>query len=116
MDMIRTLTPALPEIVLCLGAMLLLMIGAYTANATRFVNVCAILLLIAAGAIAALMPNGRLFGSSFVVDDFARFLKILAFTGSAFAILMSLDYMRAEREEKFEYSVLILLSTVGMGM
>ena len=113
---IWSLTQALPEIVLCLGAMALLMLGAYAKNAVRAVNICAILLLIAAAAIAAIIPNGRLFGSSFILDDFARFLKILAFTGSAFAIVLSFDYLKAEREEKFEYSVLILLSTVGMGM
>ena len=35
------------------------------------------------------------FGGSFVVDDFARFLKLLALAGSAVAIVMSLDYLGA---------------------
>ena len=40
------------------------------------------------------MPAGTsCFGGSFVVDDFARFLKLLAYAGSAAAILMSLDYL-----------------------
>ena len=56
------------------------------------------------------------FGGSFVVDDFARFLKILALLGSAAAIAMSLDYAKHERQQRFEYSVLILLSTLGMLM
>ena len=51
-----------------------------------------------------------------MVDTFARFLKLLALTGSAAAILMSLDYLAAEKQEKFEYSILILLSTTGMLM
>jgi NADH-quinone oxidoreductase subunit N len=37
-------------------------------------------------------------------------------TGSATAILMSFTYLAAEREQRFEYSVLILLSTTGMMM
>ena len=57
-----------------------------------------------------------LFGGSFVVDDFARFLKLLALTGSAGAMLLSLDYLTQARQQKFEYGVLILLSTLGMMM
>ena len=51
-----------------------------------------------------------------MVDGFARFLKILALIGSAAAILMSLNYLAAEKQERFEYPILILLSTLGMMM
>jgi NADH-quinone oxidoreductase subunit N len=108
--------PALPEIVLAVGAMALLMLGAYRERSTQIVNLAAILLLIAAAFVAAGLPDATAFGGSFVVDEFARFLKVLAFVASAFAIVMSLDYLAVEKEEKFEYSILILLSAVGMGM
>src|SRR5581483_7095288 len=49
-------------------------------------------------------------------DDFARFLKVLAFGGSAAAILMSQSYVTREKIRKFEYPILILLATSGMGM
>src|SRR3954447_4012829 len=113
------LLPALPEIVLALGAMALLMVGAFRGEqSARAVNWIAIVLLIVDGAVIVWLPEGRLvtFGSSFVVDPFARFLKLLALTGSATAILMSLDYFAARKQEKFEYAILILLSTTGMLM
>jgi NADH-quinone oxidoreductase subunit N len=113
---IPTLAPALPELVLALGAMALLMLGVYREHSTRLVDLGAIVLLVAAAIIAAVLPNGTAFGGSFIVDDFARFLKILVCAGSALAIVLSLDYLAAEREQKFEFSILILLSTVGMGM
>ena len=113
---ISSMIQALPEIVLALGAMALLMLGAYRENSTRAVNILAVLLLIVAAIIVVNIPNGTIFGGSFIVDDYARYMKILAYAGSAFAIVMSLDYLAAEREEKFEYAILILLSTVGMGM
>ena len=113
---ISTLLPALPEIVLALGAMALLMQGAYRESSTQIVNLGAIMLLAAAAFIVAVLPDGKTFGGSFVIDEFARFLKILVYIGSATAIVMSLDYLSAERQEKFEYAILILLSTVGMGM
>jgi len=38
----------------------------------------------------------------------------LTITGSAGALLLSLDYLTAERQQKFEFGVLVLLSTLGM--
>ncbi len=113
---LSSMTQVLPEIVLAVGAMALLMVGAYRERSTQVVNLGAIMLLIAAAVIVAVIPNGRIFGGSFIVDDFARFMKILAYAGSAFAIVMSLDYQVRERQQTFEYSILILLSSVGMGM
>jgi NADH-quinone oxidoreductase subunit N len=113
------LLPALPEIVLAVGAMLLLMVGAFRGErATPSIDTAAILLLIAAGAVVVWLPGEKLvtFGGSFVVDGFARFLKLLALAGSAVAILMSYSYLAAEKQRRFEYSILILLATTGMLM
>jgi len=113
------LLPALPEIVLAVGAMALLMLGAFRGGHTAVaINWLAIGLLVAAGAIVLWLPAGTLttFGGSFIVDPFARFLKLLALTGSAGAILMSFDYLAREKQQKFEYPILILLSTTGMLM
>jgi NADH-quinone oxidoreductase subunit N len=116
---VYALLPAVPELVLAGGTMLLLMLGVFLRrDTTNLVNLGAIILLLATGVVIAWLPPGRLvsFGGSFVVDDFARFLKLLTLTGSAAAILMSLDYLTREKQRIFEYSILILLSTVGMLM
>jgi NADH-quinone oxidoreductase subunit N len=111
--------PVLPEIALALGAMFLLMAGvALGERSAALINSTAILLLIGVGVLVVWVPGGRhvLFDGSFVVDDYARFLKLLALTGSAGALLLSLDYLHAERQAKFEYGILFLLSTLGMLM
>jgi NADH-quinone oxidoreductase subunit N len=111
--------PLLPEIVLGLGAMALLMLGAYRASAgSRAVDFAAIALLVVAGVILLALPAGKLssFGGSFVVDDFARFLKVAALIAAAAAIALSLDYAKREQQQHFEYAVLVLLSTLGMMM
>src|SRR5438477_3531473 len=97
----------------------LLMLGVFGAERKdALINWLSIALLILAGLIVAWLPEGRLvtFGGSFVVDPFARFLKLLALAGSAAAILMSFDYPGAKRQYVFEYAVLIVLSTTGMFM
>jgi NADH-quinone oxidoreductase subunit N len=116
---LTSLAPLLPEIILALGAMALLMLGVYRAPRTEtLIDVLSIVLLLIAGAAVVLLPEGKsvAFGGSFIVDNFARFLKILAVAGSAAAILMSIDYDRREGQQRFEYSVLIVLSTLGMFM
>jgi NADH-quinone oxidoreductase subunit N len=116
---IPTLLPALPEIVLALGAMLLLMVGVFRGEqATKGIEGGAVLLLLLTAAIVVWLPAGKLvtFDGSFVVDSFARFLKLLALAGSAAAIVMSSNYLAVEKRGTFEYSILILLSTAGMMM
>jgi NADH-quinone oxidoreductase subunit N len=114
-----SLVPALPEMTLAAGAMLLLMIGVYRGERSApLVSLGAMMLLAAAAAMVFWLPAGTLtaFGGSFIVDDFARYLKVLAFAGSAAAIMMAQSYFARERMNKFEYPVLIVLATTGMGM
>ncbi|MBV8754082.1 MAG: NADH-quinone oxidoreductase subunit NuoN [Hyphomicrobiales bacterium] len=112
-------TAIAPELILAVGAMALLMLGAFRGE--RVANVAdtaAIVILIAAGVVVALMPDGKpaALGGSFVIDDFARFLKVLAIIGAAVTILMSFDYTKRQMRATFEYPVVILLSVTGMLM
>jgi len=111
------LLPVLPELVLAVGAMLLLMLGAYRGQeTTRAVTLLSIALLIATGVLVLMLPAGKLttFGGSFIVDDYARFLKILALIGSAATLILSSEYLSDPSRRLFEYSILIVLSTLGM--
>jgi len=119
MNGLPALLPALPEIVLALGAMALVLYGAYAGErTTNTINWAAFGLLIIAGFALLCLPSGKLvtFGGGFVVDDFARVLKILALAGSAVTIVLARDYFTAERGAKFEFGILIVLSTTGMLM
>jgi len=111
--------PVLPEIVLAVGAMLLLMVGVMLGErSAALVNSFSIVLLVGVAALVVWVPAGRhaMFDGSFLVDDYARFLKVLTLIGSAGALLLSLDYLRVERQAKFEFGALFLLSTLGMLM
>ena len=81
------LMPLLPELVLAIGAMVMLMFGVSVGQGPRgaaIVNAFCIAILLLAGFAVAMMPPGRvsLFGGSFVIDDYARFLKLLTLIGS----------------------------------
>jgi NADH-quinone oxidoreductase subunit N len=111
------LLPALPELVLAVGGMGLLMLGAYRGvKTTGLVTGLAVCLLAATGLIELMLPAGKLttFGGSFIVDDFARFLKILALIGSVATLVLSAEFLADEKRRTFEYAILVMLSTVGM--
>jgi NADH-quinone oxidoreductase subunit N len=111
------LQPVLPELVLAVGAMALLMLGAFRGQGTtRLVNALAVCLLILTGVLELLLPGGKLvtFGGGFIVDDFARFLKILALIGSVATLVLSTEFLSDPSRRIFEYSILVLLSTLGM--
>jgi len=113
----QAMFPALPEVILAAGAMALLMLGVFRGErAIGLINALAVILLIVAALIVAIMPVDKVasFGGSFVVDGFARFLKILVLIGSAVTIVMSLEFLGRLPERRFEYAVLIMLATVGM--
>src|ERR1700684_4126723 len=111
------LLPVLPELVLAAGAMALLMIGAYRGTQTTgLVTGLAICLLVLTGGRELGLAAGQLptLGGSFIVDDFARFLKILALIGSAATLILSSEFLADPSRRIFEYAILVLLSTLGM--
>ena len=107
----------LPELILVVGAMALLMVGASVGqSSTDFVTGCAIFLLLVVCLLIAEMPSEKLvlFNGSFVLDGFGRYMKILSLIGSGVTILMSIGYLELPSRRTYEYVVLILLATAGM--
>jgi len=106
-----------PELIMAIGAMVLLLFGAIRGEkGIALVSTLAIIVM-AAAAWFVVMPvshDPRAFGGAFVVDDFARFAKILILLGSAATLLMAQDFLVSQGLDKFEFPVLVLLATTGM--
>jgi NADH-quinone oxidoreductase subunit N len=116
---VPNLWPALPEILLALGALAMITIGAVMRNrATKIVDMLAIVLLAAACILVAGQGGEKVvtFEGAFVTDGFARFMKLLTLAGSIVAMLLSMDYLERRSIRKFEYAILVVLSTLGMLM
>lgn len=111
------LSPALPEIILAGGALLLVLIGAIRGDKSEpMINGLASALLIGAGVAVFAGPSETVtaFNGSFVWDGFAQFLKLLTLGGALIALVMSFDYWKHEKVRRFEYSILVVLATTGM--
>ena len=109
---------ALPELILAGGALVLLMLGVATRRERgELILWLAIILLALAGIfVASGEGTTTLFHKSFIVDPFARTMKLLTLAGAAVALLMSVDYWRGAGGVRFEFPVLLLLATTGMLM
>ena len=109
---------ALPELILAGGALVLLMLGVATRRERGELILWLAIILLALAGIFVASGEGTitLFYKSFIVDPFARTLKLLTLAGAAVALLMSVDYWRGAGGVRFEFPVLVLLATTGMLM
>lgn len=114
-DLITALHLSAPEATLAVGGLVLLMIGAFGGSA-RVVSILSALLLVAATAIAVTGPLGQAFGGAYVADPLAVYGKALIFLAGAVAIVLGDGWMHRNRIERFEYPILIVLASAGMGM
>ncbi|MCF6327993.1 MAG: NADH-quinone oxidoreductase subunit NuoN [Devosiaceae bacterium] len=109
------LAPAYPELLLAISALVLLMAGVFIKNSSGRLAGVSIGLLLALAVLIVMQPQtGILFNGGFIQDDFARYMKVLVLVGSALALVLSVSSAADNGLAKFEYSVLIILATLGM--
>ena len=119
--MAADLMMTLPEVVLSIGAILLMLVAAWGgATATRAVSIAAVAVLAGAG-IALIGPassGGEAYGGLYRADAFAAFAKSLIYFATAVSIVMAPGFFArtAGDDLRPEYPVLMLLAAVGMGM
>jgi NADH-quinone oxidoreductase subunit N len=110
---------SLPEIILAIGALTLVVVGAIrgresdgpmTELAVGIIGLAILAILLSAKSTAII------FDGAFIDDAFGRFMKILALSGSLVSLIMGQDYLAREKIDKFEFPILIILSTLGMLM
>ncbi len=114
---LASLIAVLPELVVIVGAMALLMLGVFRGdNSTPMIEGGALLVLGATLVLILMQPAApvELFGGSIVVDAFSRFFKVLIIIGAAAALIMAAPFWRNHKLNRFEFSVLLLLSVAGM--
>jgi NADH-quinone oxidoreductase subunit N len=114
---VPALMPALPELLLASGALLLVLIGALRGEGSHgFVRAASVLLLgLALWAVCA--SDGAkvvTFNGAFITDGFSRFMKAATLLAALVSLIVSQGYLQRHKAEAFEYPLLVLLSTTGM--
>ena len=114
---VPALMPALPELLLASGALLLVLIGALRGESSHgFVRAASVLLLGLALFAVCASDGAKVvtFNGAFIMDGFARFMKAATLLAALVALVMSQGYLQRHKAEAFEYPLLVLLSTTGM--
>ncbi|PZU08681.1 NADH-quinone oxidoreductase subunit NuoN [Sphingomonas sp.] len=114
-----TLAASVPELILSIGALLLLLVAGWRGDeASTGIGWAAVALL--AGAAFSLMGTpshaGSAYGGLYRADAFAGFAKLLIYVASAVSILAAPGWFSRTGAMRAEYPVLILLSATGMGI
>ncbi|KAA2212738.1 NADH-quinone oxidoreductase subunit NuoN [Teichococcus oryzae] len=108
-------TLILPELVLAVAGLVILAIAVLPKRDTDFAASMATLgALLLAGVLVVAQPDGEAFLGQYVSDAFTKFMKLLVLAGAALGLLLAMDWNRKEGLARFEFAVLLLLSTVGM--
>jgi NADH-quinone oxidoreductase subunit N len=121
MDYSANLAMTLPEIVLSIGAIVLMLVSAWGGNgSTRAISWASVAVLAGAG-IALIGPassGGSAFGGLYRADAFAAFAKVLIYITTAVSIIIAPNFFQKSSGEDLrpEYPVLMLLAAAGMGM
>lgn len=117
MPLTFALVHTLPEILLAAGALVLILLGALAGErASGLVTQLAVLILVLALLSTFYDVHSRavLWNGALIDDAFARFMQMLVLIGAIATLVMAQDYLRRERIARFEFPILILLSTTGM--
>ena len=116
-DSLSAVAPAFPELILAVGALVLLVVGAFLGNrATGLITALSGAVLIFAAFAAALGPLGVLFNGAFVMDQMAVFAKVAIYIASAVALVLAHGWFGRANDQKFELPILVVLAAIGMGM
>jgi NADH-quinone oxidoreductase subunit N len=116
MTISANLALAYPEIILAVGALALLVLGAFMPKQTGLVATGGVAVLLAAAVASATQPFGVAFGGGLIADAAATFAKVAIYIASAVAIPLGQPWFERRGVKTFEFPVLILLSALGMGM
>ena len=108
--------PILPEIILTIGAIVLMMVAAFAGRRSGSITSwsAVILLIVATVALKGAPSNaGAIFGGLISADLFGSFGKAVIFIASAVAIIAAHGWFERDAEHGPEYSVLVLLTALG---
>ena len=114
-----SLAHCLPELILAAGILVLVLFGALrgkelggpvTEIAAGLLGLAIVIIFLGSKTTAVV------FDGAFIDDGFGRFMKVLTLAGSLVTLIMSQDFLAREKIDKFEFPILILLSTLGMLM
>jgi len=107
----------LPELIVAVGACLLLLIDLVTPQRQRALlayGSFVVVALAAASTLSMLFGQREAFSGLFVLDPFSSYFKLLLYAATGLTILLSIRYLEIERIHLGEYYAFLLFTTCGL--
>jgi NADH-quinone oxidoreductase subunit N len=106
---------AVPELVMALSALAILLIGVFQKrDATLICTMIALGVMAITAVLVFSTASGSAYGGLFISDAFSKYAKLLILGGGALSLMLALDYNALQKISRFEFPVLLMMSTVGM--
>jgi NADH-quinone oxidoreductase subunit N len=106
---------AVPELVMALSALAILLIGVFQKrDATLICTMIALGVMAMTAVLVFSTASGSAYGGLFISDAFSKYAKLLILGGGALSLMLALDYNALQKISRFEFPVLLMMSTVGM--
>jgi NADH-quinone oxidoreductase subunit N len=115
----ESLILTLPEVILTVASLALLMVAAFAGDrSSRLITWLSVLsFVVAAFFVQGVVDAGGVgFDGLYIADSFAAFSKILIYIAAAASLIAAQSWFARDGVFRAEYPILILLSSVGMGM
>ncbi len=118
MDWQAIFISAAPELFLAATGLIGILVGSalQTGFAKPSITAGALVLFIAAGLALVNIDGGVAFGGLWETDRFTNIAKAVAYLSAGIALLIAEGYLTREHLLRFEYAILVIFASLGMGI
>jgi NADH-quinone oxidoreductase subunit N len=120
MDILSSLQIAGPEVFLAGYGLLAVLLGAVLGDGfSKYSNPLSALALTVAAALALMQAQAgpqTAFGGVYAIDGFGAYAKCVALLMAAASLQLSTHYLVTEKLQRYEYALLIVFASIGMGV
>lgn len=110
------LNAILPELVLCIGGLVLIFLEAFTPRLRAALAPMSIVILMLAGYTELMAQGGTFFGGTYEVSSLTRLFTMTFLLATLMAAMLGREYLEREGLESGEFYALLMWGTVGMLM
>jgi NADH-quinone oxidoreductase subunit N len=110
------LNAILPEVILCIGGMLLILLDAFAPKARGICAPLALIVFIIAAWVEPSVPGGDFFGGTYEISQITRIFDMAFLLAAMLATLFAREYLQREGIDGGEFYALLMWGTVGMMM
>src|SRR3954449_5056877 len=106
----------LPELILCVGGMLLILIDAFSPKARGVLSALAVIIFVATSWAERMIPGGTFFGGTYQISGITQLFDMTFLLAAILATLFAGDYLQREGIDTGEFYALLMWGTVGLMM